>query len=347
MARSRLAGPVIFLPMTGDSGNAPLFIGHDAVRSALESGSAVAALRAVYALPHGSATSPPRTVARDGGARLRTLSAVLPSGDVMGAKILAQPTSAPSTYLIALFDQRAGKLIALLDAEAITAARTGATSALAVDEMTPEGPLRLGILGAGAEARSHVHAIASVRPLESVRVFSPTPASREAFAAEITQKLGVEAQALSSPREVVEASSTVVCAARSRGEVPVFDGSWLSEGTLVASVGSTLPEQRELDVTALERAKLIVADAPEEVLDGSGDCIAAVEAGFDLAAKTIALNELIRKAEGSDIDHTAINIFKSVGSAIQDLAVAKLVLDRATAHGDAEPLPIHLTPKGT
>lgn len=299
----------------------PVFIGAQQIEPA----AAVEAIRALYAGRPCVGIASGRVVARGDRVRLRALAAV--DGDVMGAKLHAQARR-DSALLVALFAADDGRLLALLDGRSITAARTAATSAVAVDALAPPGPLTLGVLGSGFEARAHVRALATVRELGSIRVFSPTRARREAFAAEIG------AQAADDARTVVEASSTVVCAARSQGEEPVLDGNWLRADAVVVSIGSTVPEQRELDVRTLERATVIVADEPEELLTQSGDCIAAVDAGVDVAHKLVVLGEPI------EVNH-GVRVFKSVGSALQDVAVARLMLE----HAEGIPLPIRLEGK--
>jgi alanine dehydrogenase len=292
----------------------------------IDARAAVEAIRDLYARRPSAGVASGRVIARDDGARLRALVAV--DGDLMCAKAHAQGSSGDSAFLLALFDARDARLVALLDGRAVTAARTGATSALAVDLLAPPGPIRLGVLGSGVEARAHVRAVAAVRELEFVSVFSPTAERREAFAAE----LGGEAAG--DARSVVESSPVVICAARAQGERPVLAGEWLQDDAVVVSIGSTVPDQRELDVATLERAALIVADEPAEVLSQSGDCLAAAAEGVRLEAKTIPLGVPIGAVDG-------IRVFKSVGSALQDLAVARTLLDDA----GTVPLPFELTGK--
>ncbi|HVW18872.1 MAG TPA: hypothetical protein VHB30_11545, partial [Solirubrobacteraceae bacterium] len=134
-------------------------------------------------------------------------------------------------------------------------------------------------------------------------------------------------------------------AARAAGERPVLDGAWLPDDALVASIGSTLPAQRELDVAALERCALLVADDPPEVLGNSGDGLAAAAAGVDLAARTRSLHELVAGALGAGARGPGVRVFKSVGSALQDLAVARGVLERALRLGLAVPTPVQLPKK--
>ena len=323
-------------------GTQTAFLSAAAVDRALDISQAIDAIRDVYAAPPDPAAAPPRTVARGEGARLRTLSAILPTSDLMGAKLLAQPRSGRPTYLVALFDQDDGRLVALLDAGAITAVRTAATSAVALDALTPPQPQLLGVLGSGHEAHAHVRAMVAIREIAHMGVYSPTPERRTAFARWAQDELGVPATACSTPRDAVDGATTMIAAARSTGELPVLDGAWLRDDATVASIGSTLPEQRELDVATLERACLVVADEPAEVVGASGDGLAARAAGLDLAAKTRSLHELVGDAIALP---RGIRVFKSVGCALQDVAVARLVLRRARELDLTAPVDIHLTAK--
>ena len=232
-----------------------------------------------------------------------------------------------------------------MDGRAITQLRTGATSALALDAIAPAGALDLAVLGSGIEARAHLRAVAALRPLGSVRVFSTTAERRERFAAELSAELSTTITVCDSAEQAIADATAVVAAARSHGETPIFDPDALAKGTTIVSVGSTVPDQRELDARVLERAAVIIADEPSEVLEQSGDCIAAAMADIDLTGKTHSLAELLQGKLPQPIDHGAINVFKSVGSALQDVAVATIVLHRANAAGTSVPLDITLTPK--
>jgi ornithine cyclodeaminase/alanine dehydrogenase-like protein (mu-crystallin family) len=269
---------------------------------------AIDAIRALYARPP-SAGASARAIARGDGARLRALVAV--DGAVMGAKLHAQARGGSSAFLLALFDADSGRLLGLLDGREVTATRTAATSAYAVDLLARPGPLRVGILGSGREAHAHVRALRAVREIESLSVYSPTRERREAFAREHG------AEAVDDPGALVESSPVVVCAARSRDETPILDGDRLRDDAVVVSIGSTVPEQRELDARTLERAAFVLVDEPDEVLD-SGDG----RAYPGLAAKLVRLGERLPPVEG-------IAVFKSVGSALQDVAVARTMLDGA------------------
>lgn len=320
-----------------------LFISDADVATLADWRSAVAALAAAYAVDVTPAMVPPRSMARGDGIWLRGLTAVSPSGATMGCKLIAaSPRARRASYLISLFDQDTMALSALIDGNRVTGLRTAATAALAVDRLAPQRPLTVGVIGAGFEARNALECLAAVRPLQAVRVFSPTPASRERFAEGFRPAL--EIAAVASPQRAVQDADVVLCAARSRDESPVLRGAWLMAGCTVVSLGSTLPEQREVDEETMARAACIVADMPEEVLHDTGDAIAAAKAGVDLAGKLASLADLVagrllpRRSAGD------IALYKSVGSALQDIAVAEMLLVRARQLGLGTVLPASIVP---
>jgi ornithine cyclodeaminase/alanine dehydrogenase len=326
---------------------APVFVSAASVAKVLDWRAVVAHVKAVYAAPSQPGAQPPRLVTRGDGARLRTLTAALPSGRLLGAKLMASSRAKRTAYLVALFDQQEGGVVALMDGNAITACRTAATSAAAVDCLVPadRAPLRLGILGSGTEARAHLLAIAALRKPREVLMFSPTPEKRTAFAEEFTRRLGVPCRAVASPGAVVAGSDLLVAAARSRDETPIFRGADLREGMIVISIGSTLPEQREIDPETIARCDLIVADEPEEVSHQTGDCIAARKAGVNFDDKLAPLSDLVTGKLDDRLAASRLTMFKSVGAGIQDIAVAEFVLDRALSMGLATELPLELAIK--
>lgn len=137
-------------------------------------------------------------------------------------------------------------------------------------------------------------------------------------------------------------ADVVLCAARSRDESPVLRGAWLQPGMTVVSIGSTLPEQREVDADVVARASLIVADMPDEVAHDTGDMIAARGAGVAFDAKLVPLSSLV----GGTVprDPAAIVLYKSVGSALQDVITAEMLLARARARGIGTPMPRSIVP---
>ncbi|HVW53872.1 MAG TPA: NAD(P)-binding domain-containing protein [Trinickia sp.] len=329
--------------VTAESSRPTLFLSDADVASLADWPSAVAALADAYARPVSPAMVPPRTMARGEGTWLRSLTAVSPSGGHMGCKLIAANTRARrASYLISLFDEPTMALRALIDGNRVTGLRTAATAALALTLLAPRRPLHVAVIGSGFEARGALECLAAVRAVQSVRVFSPTPASRERFAGHF--RPATDIIAVDRPEAAVKDADVVICAARSRDESPVLRGAWLPPGVTVVSLGSTLPEQREVDEETMARAACIVADMPEEVEHDTGDAIAAARAGVVLADRLVSLGALAtgdivpRRADGD------IVLYKSVGSALQDVVIAEMLLARAVRQGVGVALPVTITP---
>lgn len=319
------------------------FLSDDDVAAVADWRSAVTALAEAYARDVRPAMVPPRSMARGDGFWLRSLTAVSPGGATMGCKLIAaSPRARCASYLVSLFDAQTTALLALIDGNRVTGLRTAATAALAVDRLAPQRPLRVGVIGSGFEARGALECLAEVRTLQAVRVYSPTPASRERYAEAFRPALDIATAA--APEDAVRDADVVLCAARSRDETPVLRGAWLPAGATVVSLGSTLPEQREVDEQTMARAACIVADMPDEVAHDTGDALAAAKAGVDLAARLVPLADVVGgrvAARRSDAD---IVLYKSVGSALQDVVIAEMLYHRARRQGRGMPLPRSIVP---
>jgi ornithine cyclodeaminase/alanine dehydrogenase len=303
------------------------------VRAVLSWRPAVDALRAAYGSACDDGRYPGRLIARGDGTWLRVLPGVPGDGGLMGAKIIAAaPRAGRVSYLIALFDQATTQLVALIDGNTVTGYRTAATSALAADLLAVPGPLTVGVLGSGFDAGKHLRAIAAIRDITAARVYSPRAASRNRFTRDLAD-LPVPVEPVPSAEAAVADAALVICAARSHDESPVLLGRWLAPGMTVVSIGSTVPEQREVDAETIIRADVIVADAVDEVLRGTGDLIAARAAGADVAGRVMSLAELVSGACEGRAHDGQIVLYKSVGSAVQDLAVAAMCVRGALDGG--------------
>ena len=307
---------------------------------------AIACLAAAYRARGEPAAAPPRVVARKGSAWLRVLAAMSSSSRYMGVKIIGRGRLPRSSYLIPLWDQETAELVCLLDGKHITALRTAGTTAVAVDRLLPAGGISVAGLGAGQEAQAHASAIATVRPFKSLAVFSPTAASRERFASRLSQELKLECRAVESARAAIAGADLIIAAARSRDETPILEGAWLKPGTMVTSIGSTLPEQFEVDPEVIRRAESIVADVPEEVMHETGDMLAARAAGVAFEQKIVSLADLVQGRREVRQQPGNIILFKSVGSGLQDIAVSGLCFEKARHGGFGTRLPVGLEVKG-
>jgi alanine dehydrogenase len=332
----------------GSKPASPVFVSSEAAEEVFDWPSAIAALQHVYACPNEPRAAPPRTIAAAGDAWLRCLPAVPPGGKYFGAKLMGMATGAPDPacqYVIVLFDRERSRIAGFVDGEKVTAYRTAATTAAAIDRMAPRRPLHLAVLGSGLEAAMHVRAFAAIRELSAVRVFSPTETRREQFARELAAELGIAVQAVSTAEDAVRGADIALAAARSRGELPILFGDWLEPGAIAVSIGSTIPSQREIDVSVVEQCDLIVCDAVHEVVEETGDMIAATQAGIDVHGKCFAMAALMNGDLDGRLAAARFPMFKSVGGGLQDVVVAGIILDRALEAGLSTPLPVRFAEK--
>ena len=300
----------------------------------------IACISAAYAGAEDPRAAPAKVVARSGGTWLRALTAISGTGRSMGAKLIVKGKPRGTEHLIALWDQASGALMCLLSGKGITGVRTAATSAVAIDLIAPRTPLRVAVLGSGHEASTHVSALAVVRSIAALSVYSPTRENRERFARRFGDQLTLPCRAGETAREAVAGADIVIAAARSHDETPILEGAWLKPGMMVVSIGSTVPEQRELDPEVIRRADTIIADVPDEVADETGDMIAARNAGIEFRGKMVALARLVQRR--IDVKQRADNIvlFKSVGSGLQDIAVSEMCAAAAEKAGVGTLLPL-------
>lgn len=224
-----------------------------------------------------------------------------------------------------------GECVALLDGRAITAIRTAAVSAVATDHLARRSASVLGLIGAGNLAIEHARAIAAVRDLETVVVWTRSAATLEAFRA-ATAGLGIPIESVARAEAVV-AAADIVCTLTPARE-PVLLGAWLRPGQHVNAVGAPpRPDHREVDADAMRRARVVV-DSHSTAMAKSGGVLLAIADGAITEAEVRAeLGHVIVGAvpgRGSDDD---ITLFESVGMGLQDLATAHLVIARARERG--------------
>jgi ornithine cyclodeaminase/alanine dehydrogenase len=309
---------------------------------------AVDAIENAYAADFKPTAVPRRVMAQDGGTWLRCMPAISPSGRYMGTKQIARSRAGRVTYLITLFDQHDASLAFVMDGLEITRIRTAATTVAAMRALGGAAEMRLAMLGSGLEAQTHFATLASTRAISSATVFSPNPANRDLFAKRAMETFGVAVRTASSAEEAVRDATHVVAAARSHDESPILFASWLAPGAIVASIGSTIRSQRELDISVVREASVIIADEPDELAEETGDMIAAKAAGVAFADKLYSLQQLIRQEIPSQaLTASSLTLFKSVGTALQDLVFSELLVERARHAGIGITLPVALLEKST
>jgi len=283
----------------------------------------------------GRAVVPPRLNLPTAGGFFRVMPAVMNDSGLMGYKVFHGSMKAGVRYLIAVYAQEGERLLALMDAHYLTAARTGATTGIATKLLANPGAKTVAVIGSGLEARTNLQAVCAVRPVERVTVFSPNPERRARFAARMGPELGVEVRAADSAEECVRGADIVVVATNSFGRPdPIaYRGAWMEPGVLVDAIGSTSTVLREIDADTFHRAQCVVVDSKVQVEEESGDVKAALSEGKYDRAKVVDLKEvLVGKAQGRTSAQQMV-LFKSVGTAVQDVMAGFVVYEEAVRQG--------------
>ncbi|MDR7236408.1 ornithine cyclodeaminase family protein [Neobacillus drentensis] len=278
---------------------------------------------------HGNVQMPPRmNMPTNNQGFFRLMPAVMNDSGYMGFKAFFK--SGPRVrYLIGIIDQHENNLEAMMDSSYLTAVRTGATTGLATKYMARENAKTVGVIGSGLEARTNLEAVCAVRDIEYVKVYSPTPQRRELFATEMSEKLGIRIEAVDSPNEAVDGVDIVnVCTNTStKGNGVAFEGKWMRKSMHVNSIGSTMPTMREIDTDSFEKANVIVIDT-KHLENESGDVLNAIKSGQYDHSKVVELKELV-VGQKVRTNEEQITLFKSVGTAVQDIMAARAVYNEA------------------
>lgn len=308
------------------------------VRRALPMAAAIEGMKQAYTLyTAGEVEMPLRarvSVAPHGGIALFMPAYISAREDLAVKAVTVFPRNVengePAVYgSVLVLDGRSGRPLALLEGSALTAIRTGAGAGAATDLLARPDSRVLAMLGSGVQARAGLEAVCTVRQIEEVRVYSPTPQHARAFAREMAGQGPIPEQidVVKTPGAAVRGADIVYAA--TTATTPVFDGRDLKQGAHVNGVGSFTPQMQEVDAHTVLNA-LVVVDALEAAWEEAGDLIIPLEAG-EMAASHV-YGELGLIAAGRLEGRTSpeqITFFKSVGLAVQDAVAAGIALQNA------------------
>jgi ornithine cyclodeaminase/alanine dehydrogenase-like protein (mu-crystallin family) len=302
-----------------------LLLTHDEVQALVSMGEAIECMEAAFREEgEGKALLPARINMKAGRGWLRVGPVALEKSGWMGFKAMNLVPGAGVRYQVHLYEIESGALVAIMDAQHLTTLRTGATSAVATRRLARPGRCTVALLGSGVEARAQLEAMQADGKVASARVFSPTPANRERLAEDFHLRHGMQIDAVASAEEAVSGADLILAAVKANA--PVLRGSWLRPGTHVNSVGTARRDQREIDPETFERSARIIVDTREGVFGEAGDAIAARDV---LRADVQELSQLVTGRVPGRESVEEITLFKSVGTGIQDIALAALIYRRA------------------
>lgn len=233
-----------------------------------------------------------------------------------------------SQALMMVIDSNSGSPVALMDGTRLTALRTGAAGAVAVRHLAREDARVVGLFGAGGQAMDQIESLLVVRPIEEVRIFTPSGHSANHLADRINKKYpALTVHVVDTPREGALNADIVVCVTTSYS--PVFDPADISPGTHINGLGSYLPEMSEVSVNGYSNPVHIFVDSIEAVMTEAGEIIDAVEKGHLKVSDLTEIGQIITGHAKGRTHPEQFTFFKSVGVAVQDAVTAKLVLDQS------------------
>ncbi|HSA95732.1 MAG TPA: hypothetical protein VLJ16_06765 [Acidobacteriota bacterium] len=307
------------------------YIPTDEIRRTLTMAEAIRAVRDAFVeLATGRALVPARTSLELPGGRTTALvmPAYLPRTERIGVKLISLCEDNPARGLplaqavTVIMDAGTGTPLAVLDAGYLTAVRTGAASGVATDVLARADARVAAVFGAGVQGRTQLEAVAAVRPLRKALVFDLDARAAAAFAAEMGGRLGLEVVPASSPEALREAD--IVCTATT-SEAPVFADADLKAGVHINAIGSYKPHVREVPGETVQRAAVFV-DERRGALEEAGDLIIPLREGLIREDHIRAeIGEVLAGLKPGRRSADEVTLFKSVGVAVLDLAVAGLV----------------------
>jgi ornithine cyclodeaminase/alanine dehydrogenase-like protein (mu-crystallin family) len=303
----------------------PLYLTEDDVDGLLTPEDALEAVEGSFRrMAEGVVENVPRRRLRLDGGALAVMSAADLGIGVAGVKTYAAGRGGVS-FVVVLFDAATDETIAVIEANRLGQFRTGAASGVAAKFLAREGASSLGVIGAGTQAEMQVRCIRAALPaLDSVLVYSRTPAHREAFA---------RANGAEPAESAQEAAGQDVVVTITPSPDPVLRGEWLRSGALVCAAGANRPRARELDNAVLQRAAFVCCDSVENAKIESGDLIEPVEQGVLDWLEVHELSEVVGGEVQGRQSGDDIVLFKSNGLAVWDLAIGAAAVERARKRG--------------
>jgi ornithine cyclodeaminase/alanine dehydrogenase-like protein (mu-crystallin family) len=277
----------------------------------------------------------PRARTQTDHAMQHVMSAAAKSMGVMGYKAYATSRKGQHFH-VGLFDGKTGMLLSLLQADYLGQVRTGAASGVATQYMARPEASEVGVFGSGKQARTQLQAVCKVRKIEHVQVYSPSEERRRQFAAQMSEICRTEVEPVPRPEMAAEDKDIIITATTSRE--PVLNGHWIAEGTHINAIGSNFLGKAELDVVTVRRCESIVVDSKDQARLEAGDFTQALEDGSIHWSDVHELGQVIVGRYAGRAHPQDVTLFKSLGIAVEDVAVAARVYAQALELGVGRPI---------
>lgn len=278
----------------------------------------------------GNAIDVPRERTRLPKAALHILQGAVPSAGVFGYKAYTSSREG-IRFIVYAFSAERGNLDAIVEANLLGMIRTGAAGGVAAKYLARPEAKVAGVFGSGWQAQGQIEALAAVRSLERVKVYSRKAEKLAAFCTRMQGRLGLEVVPAATPEETVRGSDIVVTITTSA--TPVFDGEWVAPGTHINAAGSNSLLRQEIDETTVRKCSPIVVDSRPTAIKEAGDLLPALEKGRLHAGSLVEIGEVINGTRAGRTLPEQVSLFESQGMAIQDLIIAAELARMARAQG--------------
>ncbi|MEJ2008629.1 MAG: ornithine cyclodeaminase family protein [Acidobacteriota bacterium] len=308
-----------------------LFLSEKDVRELFPMKQAIECIEASFVAQHdGKAVNRSRERIFQPGFSLHYMAAALADERLAGMKIYTI-ASGGARFLVLLFDVESGDLRAVMEADHLGRIRTGAASGVATRHMARPDASRVGLIGAGRQARTQLEAVAAVCKIEAARVFARKEAHRTEFCKEMAGRLNFPVEPAASAEEATRFGDIVITATSSRE--PVVRGDWVRPGTHINAIGANQSTRRELDEAALGRARIIAVDSLDQARGEAGDLIQGLELLNRSWDEVMELHDIVKGSAPGRTSNDEITVFKSCGIAIWDVAAAGFIYREALKKG--------------
>ena len=317
--------------------NGPIWISEQDVVALMSLPEAVDALRTgLREEAAGQAKNMVKTHTAWGGhSTMHAIGAVFEGKGVAGTKVWAH-TAGGAMPLLILIDSADGSVLAVIEAFALGQMRTGGISGLATDLMAKADAKCMAMIGAGKQSLAQIAAVAAVRSLDRVAIWSPTAERRERLAEQARAVFDLRIVAATTLEEALEAADVITLA--TRATTPFLTSDMLSSGVHVNAVGAITPERAEFETALIARATIIAADSPPQVRKLSHEFMEAFGDDEQAWARVLPLSSLVAGDARRPVD-TDLTIFKAMGMGISDLSLGLALLNGARASGLGRKLP--------
>jgi ornithine cyclodeaminase/alanine dehydrogenase-like protein (mu-crystallin family) len=313
-----------------------IYLTEDDVRELMDMEASIEVVEEAFRqLAEGQGVNLPRVRAKAGGVMLHNMSAGAEYLGLVGFKAYTT-TKAGARFHVVVYNTE-GELVAMVAADYLGRLRTGAASGVATEFMARPDAKVVGVFGTGRQARTQLKAVCTVRKIEQVEVYSPNPEHQQQFAEEMAEWCVANVVPVHSPEECAAEKDIIITATSSK--VPVFDGTAIDEGTHLNVVGSNFLSKSEIDAATVRRADYLVCDSVDQCKLEAGDLARAVDEGIREWSAMHDLADIVTGRETGRATPDDVTLFKSVGLAIEDVAMAAEIVKRAREAGLGVTLP--------